>query len=321
VRNHEAVHVVEHDEGIGRVAVYHDECAESPRDWDNVAQLLCWHNRYRLGDKNPYATPQSFLESLRADFAGGVKGVYTPNKTDFPATLIREVSSHAHGGKDGWLVEYEAGGGVKRFAVACSDYEDDFVPALREDVYIQSLYLYDHSGITMSTSPFSCPWDSGQVGFAYVDRATVEREWGKIYDVRYTDENEKICVVRAHEITHRVPESYRYFMPVRPAIRGWFGSPARNNTVLKLRRVDILQVDEIDWRERACIGIHGEVETYDSFLRGDVYYCVAEDAAGNEIESCGGFIGSDAAEEYALGDGFRALEREALEAEKWSKTL
>lgn len=26
------------------------------------------------------------------------------------------------------------------------------------------LYLYDHSGITMSTSGFSCPWDSGQVG-------------------------------------------------------------------------------------------------------------------------------------------------------------
>jgi len=26
------------------------------------------------------------------------------------------------------------------------------------------LYLYDHSGITMSTGPFSCGWDSGQVG-------------------------------------------------------------------------------------------------------------------------------------------------------------
>jgi len=29
------------------------------------------------------------------------------------------------------------------------------------------LYLYDHSGITMSTEAFSCPWDSGQVGFIY----------------------------------------------------------------------------------------------------------------------------------------------------------
>ena len=30
---------------------------------------------------------------------------------------------------------------------------------------ILPLYLYDHGGITMSTTPFSCPWDSGQVGF------------------------------------------------------------------------------------------------------------------------------------------------------------
>jgi len=29
------------------------------------------------------------------------------------------------------------------------------------------LYLYDHSGITISTTPFSCPWDSGQVGYIY----------------------------------------------------------------------------------------------------------------------------------------------------------
>jgi len=35
---------------------------------------------------------------------------------------------------------------------------------------ILPLYLYDHSGITISTSPFSCPWDSGRVGFIYAKR-------------------------------------------------------------------------------------------------------------------------------------------------------
>lgn len=29
------------------------------------------------------------------------------------------------------------------------------------------LYLYDHGGITMNTTGFSCPWDSGQVGFIF----------------------------------------------------------------------------------------------------------------------------------------------------------
>lgn len=33
-----------------------------------------------------------------------------------------------------------------------------------EGSIVLPLYLYDHSGITMRTSAFSCPWDSGQVG-------------------------------------------------------------------------------------------------------------------------------------------------------------
>ncbi len=36
------------------------------------------------------------------------------------------------------------------------------------------LYLYDHSGITMSTGTFGCPWDSGQVGWAYVTQESAE---------------------------------------------------------------------------------------------------------------------------------------------------
>jgi hypothetical protein len=35
-------------------------------------------------------------------------------------------------------------------------------------VCIKPLYLYDHSGITISTTPFTCRWDSGQVGFVYI---------------------------------------------------------------------------------------------------------------------------------------------------------
>jgi hypothetical protein len=35
------------------------------------------------------------------------------------------------------------------------------------------LYLYDHSGITMSTGPFTCPWDSGQVGWIIATRESL----------------------------------------------------------------------------------------------------------------------------------------------------
>jgi hypothetical protein len=46
------------------------------------------------------------------------------------------------------------------------------------DAIILPLYLYDHSGITMSTVPFHCPWDSGQVGWIYVLKEDVRKEWG-----------------------------------------------------------------------------------------------------------------------------------------------
>jgi hypothetical protein len=43
---------------------------------------------------------------------------------------------------------------------------------------ILPLYLYDHSGITISTTSFSCRWDSGQIGFIYVSKEDVLKEFG-----------------------------------------------------------------------------------------------------------------------------------------------
>jgi hypothetical protein len=39
------------------------------------------------------------------------------------------------------------------------------------------LYLYDHGGITMSTGSFSCKWDSGQVGWIFVTKEQVRKEY------------------------------------------------------------------------------------------------------------------------------------------------
>jgi len=40
------------------------------------------------------------------------------------------------------------------------------------------IYMYDHSGITISTTPFSCPWDSGQIGFIFVSKEYALKEYG-----------------------------------------------------------------------------------------------------------------------------------------------
>jgi hypothetical protein len=62
-----------------------------------------------------------------------------------------------------------------------SDYEswEELKDAIIEnegEVIILPLYLYDHSGITISTSPFSCRWDSGQIGYIFVSKDKIKKE-------------------------------------------------------------------------------------------------------------------------------------------------
>lgn len=47
-----------------------------------------------------------------------------------------------------------------------------------EDPLWLPIYLYDHSGITIRTTAFSCPWDSGQVGVIYATKEKVRKEYG-----------------------------------------------------------------------------------------------------------------------------------------------
>jgi hypothetical protein len=59
--------------------------------------------------------------------------------------------------------------------------------ALPETAEVLPLFLYEHGGITMNTNGFSCPWDSGQVGFIYVTAEEMIKEYGD--DSEETREN------------------------------------------------------------------------------------------------------------------------------------
>lgn len=90
---------------------------DSPREWDNLGTMTCWHRSYYLGD------------------------VERPGESADHWDWMREVNAI-------------------------------FLP----------LYLYDHSGVTMRTYPFSCPWDSGWVGHIHIERNRVREEfnWKRI---------------------------------------------------------------------------------------------------------------------------------------------
>lgn len=39
------------------------------------------------------------------------------------------------------------------------------------------VYLYDHSGITINTTGFSCKWDSGQIGYIHITKEEIYKEF------------------------------------------------------------------------------------------------------------------------------------------------
>ena len=41
------------------------------------------------------------------------------------------------------------------------------------------LYILDHSGITISTTPFQCPWDSGQRGWIFISKEKMRYEYSR----------------------------------------------------------------------------------------------------------------------------------------------
>lgn len=64
------------------------------------------------------------------------------------------------------------------FKCDAEDIGKEHIAAVLKKYYtILTLHLYDHSGITMNTSGFSCPWDSGRVGIIYLSLKDALLEW------------------------------------------------------------------------------------------------------------------------------------------------
>lgn len=132
-----------------QVIVHHGSAAESPRDWDNVSTMVCEHRRYNLGDDDGAATARAAVRNSR----------------DYRSTWEEtESGEFRHGGQLQDCLDLSEPNDLWYAVNMCSD------------IVAMPLFLYDHSGITISTGRFSCPWDSGQVGFAFVTLDTIKRE-------------------------------------------------------------------------------------------------------------------------------------------------
>jgi hypothetical protein len=149
-----------------RVRVVHDEDPANPREWENPGTMLCWHRRYNLGDENPWkdrSPEEAFLGLVDAERPGFEDEIETwfeaEDEAIYEKTKDRQLRDSLR----------ETLGRQRR----------DKIGQAFEELYVAlPLYLYDHSGITMSGQPFSCPWDSGQVGFIYISRKKANENYG-----------------------------------------------------------------------------------------------------------------------------------------------
>ena len=159
-----------------KINIVDDNDSESPRDWDNLGTMVCFHNRYTLGDKS----------NLTKDMFENWNELHKFLKT--------------HGA-----------------------------------IIILPVYLYDHSGITISCSdnyPYNDRWDSMQVGFIYANRDAILKEFN------------------CKNITSKI-------------------------------------------KDKATHILKSEINTYDMYLRGEVYGFKILDSQDNEIDSCYGFYGNN----------------------------
>lgn len=138
------------------IKIERDDHYESPREWDNVGTMVCWHRNYNLGDEQPSITPQEYQIGMIEEVEPGFEEILERFENQWPKTRC-----NAEG-----LADFN------------QQVQAKIESRLEKYFLMLPLYLYDHSGITMNTGGFSCAWDSSHVGFIYVSKEKARKEYG-----------------------------------------------------------------------------------------------------------------------------------------------
>lgn len=74
---------------------------------------------------------------------------------------------------------------------------------IAEHFFVYPVYVYQHGGIMLSLSPFSCPWDSGKVGIVFVPKKKAMEEF---------DEDETEAERKTHALVKAEIETYGAYL-------------------------------------------------------------------------------------------------------------
>jgi hypothetical protein len=176
--------------------IVQDEDISSPREYDNLGTMMCWHNRYILGDKNNFSEPKDFLLSLAEDYQEGetykrIAKIKTDKEFEGLKVVLKsdEYIIESNGNNNPfWKYTYDTFDEAQNdLTDTIKEWEEEMLNELNDEelmeiieqhVVILPLFLYDHSGVTMRTSSFNDRWDSGQVGWIYAEKTYLLEETG-----------------------------------------------------------------------------------------------------------------------------------------------
>ena len=123
--------------------IVHDDYApESPREWCNLGTFWMWCRNYASPDELP-----NRRWDMEDCFA-----------SEFSLKDISETKFYDTGDQ--------------------GSYRDYIMEQVEKLAIILPVYKYEHGGVVFNTEGFSCPWDSGQVGFIFVSLEDVRKEYG-----------------------------------------------------------------------------------------------------------------------------------------------
>lgn len=86
----------------------------------------------------------------------------------------------------------------KEYDYGCFVSNRDLIDEYLKDNFVKAypLYKYEHSGIVLSLSPFSCRWDSGQIGWYVITKESIdkyEEDHFYCYDKEESDSIKELC--------------------------------------------------------------------------------------------------------------------------------
>lgn len=153
------------------------ECVESPREWDNFGTIIYSHRRYILGEvevNNPTEAYEHISHEVWVHLSDEdcKRIIELAIKEDGDC---RDEYRNFKPGEHRRFIEYFEDELIEEL-LRSSSFSEDFLEIISGYVFQLPVYLYDHSGITISTSSFSCPWDSGQVGIIFATKKKAEEE-------------------------------------------------------------------------------------------------------------------------------------------------